>query len=71
MSLDLGRSILQRANFWHRVGQPNPGLVEQGNVTGRGEMLNERFELGEVQASSMWLTNGPTTTSSTGPSPNT
>jgi hypothetical protein len=46
-SLDLGRSILQRANFWHRVRQPDPGLVEQGNATERSELLNERLELGE------------------------
>ena len=45
--LDLGRSIIQRANFWHRVRQPDPGLIEQGNATERGELLNERFEFGE------------------------
>ena len=33
--------------FGDRVRQPDPGLVEQGNATERGELLNERFELGE------------------------
>jgi hypothetical protein len=46
-SLDLGRSILQCANFWHRVRQPDPGLVEQGNATERGELLKRTLELGE------------------------
>ena len=46
-SLDLGRSIIQRANFWHRVRQPDPGLIEQGNAAERGELINERFELGQ------------------------
>jgi len=45
--MSLGDSILQRANFWHRVRQPDPGLVEQGDTTERGELLHERFELGE------------------------
>ena len=45
--LDLGHPIIQRANFWHRVRKPDPGLVEQKDATERGELLNERFELGE------------------------
>ena len=46
-SLGLGRSVLQRPNFWRRVRQPDPGLIEQGHATERGELLNERLELGE------------------------
>ena len=45
--LDLGRSIIQRANFRHRVRQPDPGLVEQGDATERGELLEERLEFGQ------------------------
>ena len=45
-SLDLGRSIIQRANFRHRVRQPDPGLVEQDDATERGELLKERLEFG-------------------------
>ena len=43
--LDLGRSIIQRANFRDRVRQPDPSLVEQEDATERGELLEERLEL--------------------------
>ena len=45
--LDLGRSIIQRANFRHRVRQPDPGLVEHEDATERGELLHERLEFGQ------------------------
>jgi hypothetical protein len=44
--LDLGRSILQRANMRDRVRQPDPGLVEQQYATERGELVEERLEFG-------------------------
>ena len=45
--LDLGRSIIQRANFRDRVRQPDPGLVEQKDATERGELLEEGLEFGQ------------------------
>ena len=57
--LDLGRSIIQRANLRDRVRQPDPGLVEHDDATERGELLDEGLEFGTVQASSTWLTNDP------------
>ena len=45
--LDLGRSIIERANFRDRVRQPDPGLVEQQDATERGELIEERLEFGE------------------------
>ena len=45
--LDLGRSIIQRANFRDRVRQPDPGLVEQDDATERGELLQEGLEFGQ------------------------
>ena len=48
--LDLGRSIIERANFWHRVRQPDPGLVEQEDTTVRGELLEKGLELGQGPA---------------------
>ena len=45
--LDLGRSIIQRANFRDRVRQPDPGLVEQEDATERGELLEEGLEFGQ------------------------
>ena len=44
--LDLGRSIIQRANLRDRVRQPDPGLVEQQDATERGEPLEEGHEFG-------------------------
>ena len=44
--LDLGRSIIQRANLRDRVRQPDPGLVEQEDATERGELLQEGLEFG-------------------------
>ena len=44
--LDLGRSIIQRANFRDRVRQPDPGLVEQDDATERGELVEEGLEFG-------------------------
>ena len=44
--LDLGRSIIQRANLRDRVRQPDPGLVEQEDATERGELVEEGLELG-------------------------
>jgi hypothetical protein len=46
--LDLGRSIIQRANLRDRVRQPDPGLVEDEDATERGELLKERFEFGRL-----------------------
>ena len=48
---DLGRPIIQRANFRNRVRQPHPGLVEQKDATERGEPLEEghKFGHGPVQ----------------------
>ena len=45
--LDLGRSIIQRANFRDRVRQPDPGLVEHEDATERGELLEEGLEFGQ------------------------
>ena len=45
--LDLGRSIIQRANLRDRVRQPDPGLVEQEDATERGELIEERLEFGQ------------------------
>jgi hypothetical protein len=45
--LDLGGSIIERANFRDRVRQPDPGLVEQEDATERGELIEERLEFGE------------------------
>ena len=69
--LDLGRSIIQRANLRDRVRQPDPGLVEHEDATERGELLEEGLVFGQVQNISTWLTNDPAKTRSTGPSPNT
>ena len=46
-SLDLGRSILQRANSRDRIRQPDPGLVEQEDATERGELVEEGLEFGQ------------------------
>ena len=48
--LDLGRSIIQRANFRHRVRQPDPGLIEQDDTTERGELIEKGLELGHGPA---------------------
>ena len=44
--LDLGRSIIQRANLRDRVRQPDPGLVEHHDATERGEPVEEGLEFG-------------------------
>jgi hypothetical protein len=44
--LDLGRSIIQRANVRDRVRQPDPGLVKQEHATERGELVEDGLELG-------------------------
>jgi hypothetical protein len=44
---DLGRSIIECANLRDRVRQPEAGLVEQEDPTERGELIEERFELGQ------------------------
>ena len=44
--LDLGRSIIRRANFRDRVRQPNPGLIKQEHATERGELIEEGLEFG-------------------------
>ena len=44
--LDLGRSILEQTNFRDGVRQPDPSLVEQRDATERGELIEERLELG-------------------------
>ena len=44
--LDLGRSIIQRANVRDRVRQPDPGLVEHEDATERGELVEEGLEFG-------------------------
>ena len=44
--LDLGRSIIERANVRDRVRQPDPGLVEHYDATERGELVEERLEFG-------------------------
>jgi hypothetical protein len=44
--LDLGCSIIQRANLRDRVRKPDPGLVEQDDATERGELLEEGLEFG-------------------------
>ena len=45
--LDLGRSIIQRANLRDRVRQPDPGLVEHKDATERGELLHEGLVFGQ------------------------
>src|SRR4029077_10690556 len=37
--LDLGRSIIQRANFRHRDRHPDPRLIEYEDATESGELL--------------------------------
>ena len=44
--LDLGHPIIERANFRHRVRQPDPGLVEHRDATERGELVEEGLEFG-------------------------
>ena len=44
--LDLGGSIIQRANSRDRVRQPGPGFVEQSDATEGGELLEEGLEFG-------------------------
>ncbi len=44
--LDLGRSIIQRANVRDRVRQPDPGLIEHEDATERGELVEEGLEFG-------------------------
>ena len=44
--LDLGRSIIQRANLRDRVRQPDPGLIEHDDATEGGELLEEGLEFG-------------------------
>ena len=43
--LDLGRSIIQRANLRDRVRQPDPGLVVDHDATERGEPVVEGIVL--------------------------
>ena len=45
--LDLGRSIIHRANLRDRVRQPDPGLVEHHDATEGAETLEERLEFGQ------------------------
>jgi hypothetical protein len=44
--LDLGRSFVQRANFWDGVRQPHPGLVEQEDASERAQLLHKGPEFG-------------------------
>jgi hypothetical protein len=44
--LDLGRSIIQRANVRDRVRQPDPGLIEHEHATERGELVEESLQIG-------------------------
>ena len=44
--LDLGRSIIQRANVRDRVRQPDPGFIEHEDATERGELVEEGLEFG-------------------------
>ena len=44
--LDLGRSIIQRANTRDRVRQPDPGLIEYDDATKGRELIEESLEFG-------------------------
>jgi hypothetical protein len=44
--LDLGRSIVERANSWDGVRQPRPGLVEQEDASERAQLLHQAPEFG-------------------------
>jgi hypothetical protein len=44
--LDLGHSIIERANVRDRVRQPNPGRIKQEHATERGELIEEGLEFG-------------------------
>src|SRR4029077_13815767 len=44
--LDLGGSIIQRANLRDRVRQPESGFVEHYDATEGGELIEEGLEFG-------------------------
>jgi len=45
--LDLGPSIIQRANLRNRIRQPDAGLIEQDDATECRQLIEEGLEFGQ------------------------
>ena len=66
--LDLGRPIIERANLRDGSDSPTPALSNRTTRQNVDSRSKNATNSGTVQNSSMWLTNDPAKTSSTGPS---
>ena len=44
--LDLGHPVVEGPNPWHRIRQSDARLVIEDNATERGQLVEERLELG-------------------------